>query len=181
MLRAALAALLLSAVPALAQEVGVHDPYAISPVPGAPTGAAYMLIHNHGSKADRLVEVRSPVASSVALHHHIEVDGVMRMRPVEGGLELRAGSVLLLNRGGPHVMFMGLTDPFEDGEAIPLTLVFEKAGEIEVEVLVDLARLTEEAPPAGTHDHGGAGAPHDHAAPADHPHEEGAEHPGEGH
>lgn len=173
MLRAALAVLLLSAAPAFAQDVGVEDSYAISPVPGAPTGAAYMLIHNSASEPDRLVEVRSPAASSVALHHHVEEDGVMRMRPVEGGLALEAGSDLLLERGGAHVMFMGLTGPWEDGDVIPLTLVFEKAGEIAVEVPVDMARLTEAAPSGEAHDHGEAA--HSHEDDAAHSHGEGGQ------
>ena len=109
----------------------------------------------------------------------------MRMRPVEGGLELRAGSVLLLNRGGPHVMFMGLTDPWEDGDVIPLTLVFEHAGEIEVEVPVDLARLTEEAPADEAQDHGDDAHAHEepagHSQDAEHSHDEGAEAAHEGH
>ncbi len=148
MLRAALLAFCLSAAPAVAQDIAVEDPYAITPVPGAPTGAAYMLIRNQGSTPDRLVGVRSPVADAVELHQHEEQDGIMRMRPVEGGLELPAGGELLLGRGGAHVMFMGLTDPLENGELVPVTLIFERAGEIEVEVPVDLARLTEEAPAA---------------------------------
>jgi hypothetical protein len=185
MLRAALLALLVSAAPALAQEaatattIGVHDPYAITPVPGAPTGAAYMLIHNHSSEADRLLGARTPAARSAELHHHIEDEGVMRMRPVEGGLELRPGSVLLLGRGGAHVMLMGLTEPLVDGATFPLTLIFEKAGEIEVEVPVDLARLTEapaDQPDAGeAHDHGEAA--HEHAEEA-HDHGEEAGHEG---
>ena len=166
MIRAALAALLLSAAPALAQDIGIHDPYAITPTPGAPTGGAYMLIHNHASTPDRLVEARSPVAEHVMIHTHVEEDGVMRMRPAEDGLELPAGGVLLLGRGRGHVMFMGITDPFEDGDIIPLTLVFEQAGEIEVEVPVDLSRLTEEPAAEAPETHG-----HDAETPEAHGHE----------
>jgi copper(I)-binding protein len=144
MLRATFLALLLSAAPAVAQDLMIHDPYAITAVPGAPTGGAYMLIHNHGSTPDRLTGARSPVAEHVMLHTHEEEDGVMRMRPAEDGLEVPAGGVLLLGRGGNHIMFMGITDPFEDGDTIPLTLIFEQAGEIEVEVPVDLSRATED-------------------------------------
>lgn len=180
MIRAALAALLLSAAPALAQDIGIHDPYAITPTPGAPTGGAYMLIQNNASTPDRLVEARSPVAEHVLLHTHVEEDGIMRMRPAEDGLELPANGALVLGRGQGHVMFMGITDPFEDGDIIPLTLVFEQAGEIEVEVPVDLSRLTEdpatETPEPHSH---GADMPeaHDHEAhgaeemPASHDHE----------
>ena len=83
----------------------------------------------------------------------------MRMRPVEGGLELPAGGDLLLTRGEAHVMLMGLEEPLEDGATFPLTLIFETAGEVKVEVPVDFARLTEAAA-----DHGGDHA--DHAGPS---------------
>lgn len=171
MLRAALAALLLAASPAWAQDIGVHDAYAFSALPGGPTGAAYMLIHNHGSEPDRLVGARSPAAEAVELHTSAEDEnGVVRMRPVEGGLELRAGSVLLLSRGGAHLMMMGLTDPLEDGEVIPMTLIFEKAGEIAVEVPVDRSRL------AGAADEGAE--VHDHGMSEGDPHEAGHDHAG---
>ncbi len=154
MLRTALAALLLSAVPALAQEVRIDDPYAITPFPGATTGAAYMRIHNGSERADRLVAVASPAAERVVLHTSVEEDGVMRMYAVEEGLEIAPGDDLRLDRGGAHVMFMGLTDAWADGDRIPLTLTFEQAGEVAVEVPVDLVRLA--GTDAGdTDDHGG--------------------------
>jgi copper(I)-binding protein len=159
MLRAVLAVLLLSAAPALAQDIMIEDPYAITPVPGAPSGGAYMVIRNGGAAPDRLVGARSPVAAHVMLHTHEEVDGVIRMRAAEDGLDLPAGGTLRLGRGEAHVMFMGITDPFEDGDLIPLTLVFETAGEIAVEVPVDLSRATED-PAAEGH---GAHAPGDDA------------------
>ena len=175
MRRLALASLILTAAPAFAQDLGVHDPYAITARPGAPTGSAYMLIHNHGSTPDRLVGASSPAAERVEIHTSVEEGGIVRMEQVEEGLELRAGSVLLLNRGGPHLMFLGITDPFEDGDVIPVTLLFETAGEVRVEVPVDLDRLTGDAEPAGhehgeamEHDHGdGEAMEHDHGEPAE--------------
>jgi hypothetical protein len=161
MLRAALAVLSLAAAPALAQGIAVEDPYAITPVPGAPTGAAYMMIRNDGAAPDRLVGARSPAAELVELHAHREEDGVMRMRPVEGGLDLPAGSTLPLERGGAHVMLMGLTDPLEDGEVIPITLIFETAGEVAVEVPVDLARLAGDARADAAAEHAGHGEGHE--------------------
>jgi periplasmic copper chaperone A len=156
MLRATLAVLLLAAPPALAQDLGVHDPYALTTVPGASMGTAYMLIHNHASAPDRLLAASSPAAERVQIHTSVEEDGVVSMEHVEEGLELRPGSVLLLNRGGPHLMFLGLTDPWEDGDVFPVTLVFENAGEVTVEVPVDLSRLTDEAGGGMDHDHGDA-------------------------
>ena len=82
----------------------------------------------------------SPVAQLVELHTHIDDNGVMRMRPVEGGLEIPAGGEHMLMRGGDHVMLMGLTQTLEDGAIIPLTLIFENAGPIALDVTVDNSR-----------------------------------------
>ena len=144
MLRAALV-LLLTAPAALAQDIAVRDAYAFSPRPGAPTGAAYMVIVNEG-EADRLLSASSPAARHVMLHDSAEAEGVMRMEEAETGFEVPEGGELELLRGGRHVMFMGITEPFYDGGTVPLVLTFEKAGEVEVEVPVDQSRLTEPAP-----------------------------------
>ena len=135
----ALAALTLAA-PAMAQEIHVLDPYARSASPMARTGAAFMLIENIGDADDRLIGVTSPAAKLAQLHTHREKDGVMKMVHVEEGFAIPAGETIFLQRGGNHVMLMGLAEPFEQGKTISLTLVFEKSGEIEIKVPVDLAR-----------------------------------------
>jgi len=150
---AAIAALTL-ATPALAQSIEVHDPYARSASPMAKTGAAFMVIHNHGDADDRLIGAASPAAQMVQLHTHREVDGVMKMLHVEEGFDLPADGEIIMARGGNHVMFMGLTEPFEQDDMIPLTLTFERSGEIEIEVPVDLDRKPEHG---DGHDHD-----HDH-------------------
>lgn len=138
----ALAALALAA-PALAQEIHVLDPYARSASPMARTGAAFMLIENIGDADDRLIAASSPAARKAELHTHREKDGVMKMIHVEDGFAIPAGQTVFLQRGGNHVMLMGLIEPFEQGNTIPLTLTFEHSGEIEIEVPVDLARKPE--------------------------------------
>lgn len=144
---AALAALLF-AVPAWAEGVEAHDAYAISSGAGAMTGGAYMVIHNHGGPADRLIDVRSDVAVRVQLHTHMEsADGVMQMRHVEEGFALPTDGEIVLERGGHHIMLMGLTAPLEQGAVFSITLVFEQAGEVPVDVTVDLERM------AGEHSH----------------------------
>jgi copper(I)-binding protein len=131
------------ASPALAQEIHVLDTYARAASPMAKTGAAFMMIENIGDADDRLIGATSPAAQMVQLHTHREEGGVMKMVHVEDGFEVPAGETLMLQRGGNHVMFMGLTESFEQGKVIPLTLIFEKSGEITVDVPVDLNRKPE--------------------------------------
>jgi hypothetical protein len=138
------------AMPAIAQDIMVKDPYARSSAMSAKSGAAFMMIENTGDADDRLIAAASPAAEMVQLHTHEEDDmGVMRMIHVEEGFAVPAGETLMLKRGGHHVMFMGLTAPFEQGDMIPLTLTFEEAGEMEIEVPVDLERK-----PMHGHQHG---------------------------
>ncbi|PKQ12487.1 MAG: copper-binding protein [Alphaproteobacteria bacterium HGW-Alphaproteobacteria-1] len=134
---------LVLATPALAQEIHILDTYARAASPMAKTGAAFMLIENIGDADDRLIGASSPVAPMVQIHTHREEGGVMKMVHVEDGLDVPAGETLVLQRGGNHVMFMGLTESFEQGKEIPLTLIFEKSGEITVDVPVDLTRKAE--------------------------------------
>ncbi len=137
---AATAALL--AVPALAGSViSVEDAYARSSGMMAKAGAAFMTIVNSGDSDDQLIGARTDAAKVTELHTHIAGDGgVMKMRKVEGGFTIPAGGKHMLMRGGDHVMLMGLTRPLEQGDTITLTLIFEDAGEITIEVPVDLER-----------------------------------------
>jgi copper(I)-binding protein len=128
----------------------ITEGYAISAGPSARTGAAFMAITNAGDAPDRLIAARTPAAERVELHTHILTDGVARMREVEGGIPLPAGETVLLERGGLHVMLMGLTGPLEEGTAVDLTLVFEGAGEVDVSVPVDRNRI---ANPDAEHQH----------------------------
>lgn len=149
---------------ALADGVEVHDPYARSASATATTGAAFMVIHNHGTTDDRLVDVTSPVAARVELHTHREnAQGVMQMIHVAEGFDLPAGGEIVMDRGGHHVMLMGLKQPLVPGETIPLTLVFEQAGALQVDVPVDIDRqpdhggMTHGSQGHGAHGHGKPG------------------------
>ena len=138
------AALILTAIPAFADDIMVHDAYARSASPSAMAGGAFMAIMNHSDTDDRLIEVRSDVAKRVELHTHIDAgDGVMQMRRVEDGFAIAAGETHMLQRAGDHVMFMGLNQSFVQGDMLPVTLVFENAGEVEIEIPVDLERQAE--------------------------------------
>lgn len=127
------------ATPCLAEMV-INDPYARASRPGAPTGAAFFTIQNTGDTGDRLIAAASPVAKMVELHTHIQDGDIMRMRPIEGGIEIPAGETHELARGGDHVMLMGLTETLEDGDEIEVTLTFEEAGEVTLVVPVDNKR-----------------------------------------
>ncbi|CUH76841.1 hypothetical protein TRM7557_01089 [Tritonibacter multivorans] len=144
-------------------QIMVHDAYARSANPKA--GAAFMHIMNHGDEADRLVAVKSDVSARTELHTHKEdANGVMKMMEVKEGFEIPAGGMHMLKRGGDHVMFMGLNAPFEDGATVPVTLVFEKAGEVVIDVAVDQKRKPKHGGAHGGHDHSG----HDHSNHGDH-------------
>ncbi len=130
------------ATTAFAQDlILVEDAYARSSGKSAKAGAAFMMIRNDSGQDDRLVGVTSDVAARVELHtHEVDENGVAKMMHVEEGFAIPAGEVHMLKRGGDHVMFMGLKQPFEQGATVPVTLIFEQAGEVTVEVPVDLER-----------------------------------------
>ncbi len=130
------------ALPAFAESlIVIEDPYARAAGKGAMAGAAFMTIVNAGDEDDRLIAARSDISKRVELHTHIEDDaGVMRMVEVEEGFPIAAGETHMLKRGGDHVMFMGLHGNMEHGTTVTVTLVFEKAGEMTVEIPVDLER-----------------------------------------
>ena len=94
-----------------------------------------------GHAPEGLIGASTPVAQKTELHTHKETaDGVMKMMHVEEGFEIKAGETHALARGGDHVMMMGLSGPINEGDDIPVTLVFEKAGAIEVMITVDNKR-----------------------------------------
>jgi copper(I)-binding protein len=108
----------------------------------APTGAAYMMLTNHGGEVDRLVAVASPAAEHAQLHTHLMEGGVMKMRPVEA-VEVAPGTPSVLQPGGLHVMLIGLKGPLREGQRFPLTLTFERAGDVEIDVVVQPAGSTD--------------------------------------
>lgn len=102
------------------------------------TSAAYLTIGNKSGEDDTLLEARSPVAGRVEIHDMTMEDMVMRMRRLDN-LPVAAGESVQLAPGGKHIMLIGLAAPLEEGASVPLTLVFEKAGEIGVEAPVRAA------------------------------------------
>ena len=116
--------------------IHIDHPWARASIGMAKAGAAYMVLTNEGSETDRLISASADVAESVELHTHMMDDGVMRMRQVEA-IEINPGTPSVLEPGGLHVMLIGLKQPLAAGESFPMTLTFEQAGEVTVEVSVE--------------------------------------------
>jgi copper(I)-binding protein len=144
------AALLLVALPlaARAQTVTVQQPWARATAPHAQTGAAYATLI--ADIPDRLTGASSPVAATVQVHETIQDNGVMRMRPVAGGLALDPGKPAALAPGGYHLMMMGLKQQLKPGESFPLTLSFAHEPPVTVSVPVGPAGASA---PSGGHMH----------------------------
>lgn len=133
---------LASGIAALAEDIKlgnleIINPHARATAPGAPVSGGYMVIRNKGSEPDRLVAASVDFAGKTEIHQMAMNGDVMVMRPVAAGLEIPAGGEVELKPGGYHVMFMKLNEQLKEGEMRKVKLVFEKAGEIEVEFKVE--------------------------------------------
>jgi copper(I)-binding protein len=120
-----------------AGEIDIGHPWSRA-APAGVTGAGYLTLTNKGGTADRLMGARTEIARTVEIHSSAMEGGVMRMRPVEA-IEVAPGAEVKLAPGGLHIMLIGLKQPLVKGERVPLTLVFEKAGEVAVELAVEAA------------------------------------------
>jgi copper(I)-binding protein len=114
---------------------------------GARTGGGFLTIENKGSAPDRLIGASADVAGKVEVHEMAMHDGVMKMRPVEGGLTIDAGKTVKLAPAGYHLMMTDLKSPLKQGDKLPLTLQFEKAGK--VAVTLDVQGVGAAAPAGG--------------------------------
>ncbi len=115
-----------------AGDLVIDQPFAFETPVTAMSGGGYLQITNTGDTADRLIAVEADFPR-VMIHTTEEKDGVARMMHVDA-VEIPAGAITMLAPGGFHIMFMGLQgDPFETGEQIPATLIFEKAGRVDID------------------------------------------------
>ena len=134
-----------SAALALAASAYAHDytkgslkidrPWSRATPHGAQVAGGYLVIENKGASADRLVRITSDISGRVEMHEMTVQNGIMKMRPLARGLEIKPAATVRFEPGGYHVMFMNLKHPLKQGEKFKGTLVFEKAGTIEVEAL----------------------------------------------
>jgi periplasmic copper chaperone A len=123
----------------------IDTPWARASAGAGRPAAAYVTIRNTGDRADRLLAVATPAAGHPEVHAMAHEGGVMKMRPA-GPLEIPPGGELRLAPGGElHIMLMELKEPLTEGESLPLTLIFETAGEVTVEA--PIAAIGADAPP----------------------------------
>jgi periplasmic copper chaperone A len=122
--------------------IEISSPWARATPKGATVAGAYMKISNKGSAPDRLVRGSTPVAGSFEVHSMAMEQGVAKMRPVEGGLEIKPGETVELKPGSFHVMLVGLKQPLAKGQKLMATLEFEKAGKVDVEYAVEALGAT---------------------------------------
>jgi copper(I)-binding protein len=143
-LKAALiaAAMALAAPAALAHDykagaIEIGHPWARATPRGASVAAGYIKLSNTGSTPDRLVGGTSEAAGRVEIHEMTMTDGVMQMRPLKDGIELKPGQTVELKSGSFHLMMVGLKQQLQQGQRIKGTLIFEKAGPVDIEYQVE--------------------------------------------
>jgi copper(I)-binding protein len=113
----------------------IDHPWSRELPPNAPTAPAYFVVHNNGQQPDKLMSVRTPVAGRAELHEHVHQGDMMKMQKVDS-VVIPAGDQAVFAPSGYHVMLFDLKQPLRDGDRFPLTLHFEHAGDLPVEVTV---------------------------------------------
>jgi periplasmic copper chaperone A len=115
----------------------IQHPWSRATPKGATVAGGYMKIVNTGSTPDRLIGGSTAAAPKFEIHEMSMEGGVMKMRMLPKGIEIKPGQTVELKPGGYHLMFVGITAPLEQGKRVKGTLEFEKAGKIEVEYAVE--------------------------------------------
>jgi len=154
----AAAVVALATMPASADDVTVGSikiaaPWARATPKGASVGGAYLTITNTGTAPDRLVSGSSDVAQRVEIHEMGMDKGVMKMRELSQGLEIKPGETVEFKPGGYHVMLVGLKKPLVQGQDLKATLQFEKAGKVDVDFKI--GSIGAQSGGGGAHDMGG--------------------------
>lgn len=134
-------AVIMAALPATAAEfakgdITIGQPWARASPGGAKVAAGYLTITNTGKTSDKLIGGSTTASAALELHDMTMVDGIMRMRRIENGIVLAPGATIRLQPGGMHVMLIDLKQPITAGETIKGTLVFKKAGVVEIVYVV---------------------------------------------
>ncbi|AAQ62023.1 copper chaperone PCu(A)C [Chromobacterium violaceum] len=116
--------------------IQIGHPWSRAMPAASQTGGVYLSLENQGKAEDKLVSASTPRAERAEVHTHVNDNGVMRMRKVEGGVAVAPGQTVKFAPGSYHIMLLGLKQPLKAGDRFPLTLSFEKAGQVEVQVVV---------------------------------------------
>ncbi|WP_157959855.1 copper chaperone PCu(A)C [Devosia submarina] len=111
--------------------------------PNAPVIGGYVTLHNNGGTDDRLIQIESSAAEKVEIHKTTVTDGIARMQPLTEGLTIPAGDIVWLGDDGTHAMFVKPAKRYQVGDEVPATLVFEKAGRIDITFKVEERSLTD--------------------------------------
>jgi periplasmic copper chaperone A len=127
----------------------INNPWSRAVPKGAKVAAGYMKINNTGTEPDRLVGGSTPVAGRFEIHEMSMDKGVMKMRPLPSGLEIKPGETVELKPSSFHIMMMDLKEPIQRGKPFKASLMFEKAGEVDVDFAVEAVGAT----PAATSGH----------------------------
>ena len=117
-------------------DLEIEKPWARATVAGAAVGGGYLIVRNKGATADRLVGVASPASARVEMHEMAMDKDIMRMRQVKG-VDVPGKSAIEFKPGGNHLMFIELKSQLKPGDKVPVTLRFEKAGEVNTELAVE--------------------------------------------
>jgi hypothetical protein len=133
--------------------ITINPPWARATPHGATVGAGYFTLTNAGPTADRLVGATAAAADHIEVHEMSMVDGVMRMRPVQGGVEIKPGQTVEFKSNAFHLMMIDLKQPLQQGQRIKGTLTFEKAGTVDIEFAVEGIGGPARAAPAMDHMH----------------------------
>jgi len=129
--------------------IQITAPWARATPKGASSGAAYMTITNTGKTPDKVSCVSSDASAECQIHTMTMDNGVMQMRPVEGGLEIKPGETVTLKPGGFHMMLVNLKHPLEQGNTVKATLKFDTAGSVDVEYPIAAIGAAAPGVPAG--------------------------------
>lgn len=160
----ALAGTLALALPVIAQDhaghagatitlgaIEISAPFTRATLPNAPVAGGFLTLTNTGSEDDRLVSAASAIARAGQIHEMAMEGDIMKMRQLADGVVIPAGETIVFEPGGLHLMFMGLNQALVEGDTVQVTLTFEKAGEITLDLPV--AGAAADAPAHGTMGH----------------------------
>lgn len=133
-----------------AGELMISTPWTRATPPGAKVAGGYLTVMNMGKESDRLTGGSFADGGRIEVHEMSMTDGVMKMRPLGDGLEIKPGATVKLEPGGYHLMMLDLAKPFRQGDKVKAQLQFEKAGTVDVELDVNAVGASA---PAGGHLH----------------------------